>query len=128
MTPEQQIKYLLLEINRLKDEGTQLRKKLHLSSRHARRVMQAYQDAVLLSVWRVAGASASRSYAKKYGVSQNRWEAAMALLRMARIVTRHRTWNTTNATVIDEMLEKARERAIEQPFVFKARLNKHAQK
>ena len=128
MTPEQQVKYLMLEINRLKDEGNQLRKKLHLSSRHARRVMQAYQDAVLLGVWRVAGASASRSYAKKYGMSQNRWEAAMALLRMARIVTRHRTWNTTDASTIDVMLEKARDRAIDQPFVFKARLNRHAQR
>jgi hypothetical protein len=125
MNAEQQVKYLALELAKSKAETAKLRKKLQMNNRHARRINKAYEDALLLAIWRASGIPPSRNFAKRHGITQNRWQNAQALLRMARIVERRCHWVTDNLTVIEQRLSSVKERAIETPTAFKARLNKH---
>lgn len=60
-------------------------------ARHQNRVEEAYKDALMLAAWRANGIIPSRRYASLYGISQNRFENAVGLLRLARIVVRRRT-------------------------------------
>jgi hypothetical protein len=124
---QQKIRYLELENSQLRQESAQLRKKLHLTSRHVKRVNRAYDDALLMVMWRTAGIIPSRRYAKEQGISQNRWECAIGLLRMARIVTRRRHWEVYDLAMAEHRLEKARQRAAEDRELFLLRLNRHAQ-
>jgi hypothetical protein len=128
MRPDQQIKYLKLEVAKLKAEATRLRKALRLSSRHARRIEQAFQDALLLAMWHTSGVVTSREYAKKHGMTQNRWQNAVALLRMARVILRHRSWTTEDAALIETRLAHARTVALDHPEAFWARLNRHGRR
>lgn len=99
-----------------------LRDKLRECNRHARRIEQAYEDALLLASWTINETHPSRSRAARLGqVTQRRWENAVALLRMARVITRHRHWTTNNQETIRSKLEQARIRAIETPDAFRAR-------
>src|SRR5690242_10852830 len=125
MRSQQQIHYLELEVAQLKAEATRLRKALHLSSRHARRIEQAFQDALLLAMWRTSGVITSREYAKTHGMTQNRWQNAVALLRMARVIQRHRSWTTNDGALIESRLASARTVALEHQEAFWARLNRH---
>jgi len=128
MRPDQQIHYLELEVAQMKAEATRLRKALHLSSRHARRIEQAFQDALLLALWRTSGVLTSRDYAKTHGMTQNRWQNAVALLRMARVIQRHRYWATEDTALIEDRLASARTVALEHPEAFWARLNRHGRR
>ena len=103
-----------------------LRQRLHLNSRHAKRIDQAYADARRFATWQAAGIPASRAYAQRQGISQNRWENALGLLRMARIVVRQRHWATCELTLIEARLAKAKADALQYPDAFRARLNRHA--
>jgi hypothetical protein len=125
MTPEQQIKYLEIELTQVKREATRLRKTLHENSRHARRINRAYQDALLLVTFRVAGIIPSRRFAGLHEISQNRYENALGLLRMARIIQRERHWIMIDAATAEGRLEKARQNAIEYPESFFCRMNSH---
>ena len=126
MNDIQQNRYLTQEIRELRAENTALRKKLGETNRHARRVARAYQDALLLATWRAAHIAPSRSYAAHHKMSQRRWQNAIGLLRLARVITGHRRWVTTDLSLVEARLAVARQRAIETPDTFKARLNGHA--
>ena len=126
MRAEQKIRYLKIELTKARTEAAELRKKLQLNSRHAKRVDKAYEDALLLAIWHVSGIVSSRSYARRYGITQNRWESALGLLRMARIVVRRRHWVANDLSLIEVRLSKAKIDAIEYPDAFRARLNRHA--
>ena len=67
-----QLRYLQLELAKAQAEAAQLRKKLHLSNRHAKRIEKAYEDALLLALWQASGIIPSRAYAKRFGLTQNR--------------------------------------------------------
>ena len=125
MNTEQQLRYLQVELAKAKAEAAYLRKHLKVSNRHAKRVGRAYEDALLLASWRAAGILPSRSYARRFGMTQNRWESATALLKMARIIQRQRAWATEDLALIEARLIKAREHAMQVPDAFFARLNKH---
>jgi hypothetical protein len=122
LTPDQQIRYLEIEIRKLQQENSRLRKTLHENSRHARRVEKAYEDALLLASWHTAGIIPSRRYARLYNITQHRWESAIALLKMARVVTRQRHWAITDLATIERMLANARVKALEDPGLFFLRL------
>ena len=128
MKADQYIQYLKLENNKLRTEATALRKRLKESSRHAKRVRRAFDDALLLAIWKVAQLSASRDYANQHGMTQNRWQSAIALLKMARVVTRYRHWVTTDLALIETRLTNAQKMAIEHPESFFLRLNRHGQR
>jgi len=126
MTPEQRTKYLEIELAKARREAATLRKKLGVANKHYRRVDQAFEDALLLATWKAAGIYPSREYAKRHGITQNRHENAVGLLRFARIIERHRHWVTDKLEVIEVRLQRAREKALESPEAYRARLNSHA--
>ena len=97
-----------------------------MRKRHTTRIETAYQDALTLTVWHCQGIIPSRRYALIYGITQNRFENAIGLLRMARIVVRSRTWTTDDLTTIKHRLKRAKEYAIEVPEAYHARLTEHA--
>ena len=126
MTPEQQLRYLELENAQVKRDAAALRKKLSEFSAHTRRVERAYTDALLLATWCAGGIAPSRRFAARHQMSQRRWQNAHGLLRMSRVLDRHRHWSTTDLALIEQRLGRARQQAIETPAAFTARLNRHA--
>lgn len=125
MTPQQQLRYLELENTKLRAEAAQLRKKLGENSRHAKRIDRAYNDALLMAMWRAGGIIPSRDYTKLQGMSQNRFQNACALLKMARVIVRHRHWAVRDLAIIEQRLASARQKALEDPNLFFLRLNRH---
>lgn len=126
MQVETKLKLVELELAKVKDEAARLRKKLREKSRHGKRVDKAYDDALLLAHFKAVHINPSRSYARYHAMSQRRWENAMGLLRLARIVDGRKRWNVTDLPAITERLERARDRAKAEPEAFKLRLNGHA--
>lgn len=128
MNAKQQVKYLELQLAKSRAEAAQLRKKIGENSRHVRRIQRAYEDALLFSMWRVAGITPSRDYAKIQGISQNRFQNATALLKMARVIVRQRHWAVTDLAVIEQRLATARQKALDDPELFFLRLNRHGRR
>lgn len=127
MNELQLTRYKDQEIKELKAENAQLRKRLGESNRHARRVERAYRDALLLAEWRSVAVFPSRRYAAHHKISQRRWQNAIALLRMARILEGRR-WTTTTLATIEQRLDAAKQRATDTPDAFKARLPRHGRR
>jgi hypothetical protein len=125
MNAEQQVKYLELELAKARAEAAQLRKKIGENSRHTRRINRAYEDALLIAMWKVAGIAVGRDYAKEQGISQNRWQNAIALLKMARVVIRERHWAVKDLPMIEQRLEAAKQRALADRNVFLLRHIRH---
>src|SRR5205085_10100131 len=125
MNTQQQLRYLQVELAKAKAEAAHLRKQFQVSNRHTKRIDQAYEDALLLATWHAVGVPPSRSYAKRYGVSQNRWQNAIGLLKMARIIHRHRHWATDDIGLIEARLANAKQQAIDMPEAFFSRLPRH---
>jgi hypothetical protein len=125
LSKDQQLGYLQVDNLKLKQENTRLRKALRENSRHARRIEKAYDDALLLATFYSAGIIPSRRYARLKGLSQNRWENSVALLKMARVVERHRRWVVGELEAIEKKLTMARDKALEDPALFFLRANKH---
>lgn len=128
MTPELETTYLLHELEQLQQENAKLSKALGEATYHSRRVQLAYEDALLLAQWRSAGIIPSRRYAKYHKMSQRRWQNAVALLRMARIVVGHRRWSTDEVPLIEKRLEQAKIKAQNDQQLFFLRLNRHGRR
>lgn len=126
MTPEQELRILRMEYDCIQAENTRLRKIANERNRHVKRVALAYRDALQLALWQQGGIQASRRYAKLHSMSQRRWQNAIGLLRVARVVVGCRCWSTSNMSAIEPRLCNARQYAIEHPFAYHARLNRHA--
>ena len=126
MTPEQRIRQLELENEKIKREAAELRSSLRKFSGHERRIERAYADALLLASWSAGGIFPSRRFARLHEMSQRRWQNACGLLRMARVLDRHRHWITTDLAVVEKRLERAATQAKLQPEGYFARLNRHA--
>ena len=126
MNGMQQLAYMKHELRKVREENTYLRDRLKETNRHERRTQKAYEDALLLVTWRIAGIIPSRRYAAIHEMSQRRWQNAVGLLRMARVVSRKRHWTTSDLASIDARLRQARQRAAESPEMYFARLNRHA--
>jgi hypothetical protein len=126
MNIQQENEYLKLEVQKLKADRARLEKALRETSRHGRRVQRAYEDALLLAMWRSAGIIPSRRYAQLHKFSQHRFENACGLLRMARVLTGHRRWVTNDLATIETRLQTAKQRALESREAYHSRLNMHA--
>lgn len=122
MNIEQELAYCKLALAEALAENAALRKKLNENSRHARRVRQSYQDALLLSIWRTGGIIPSRRFAEKHGITRRRWQNAIAILRIARVVVRERAWDVVDAVIIQARLDKAVETAVDVPGAFHSRV------
>jgi len=120
-----QLRSLQVELAKAKAEAAYLRKQLKVTNRHAKRIDKAYEDALLLAGWRAAGITPSRAYAKRYKMSQNRWQNAVTLLRLARVIVRHHHWATEDMAIIESRLNNARKSAIEYPDSFFFRHPRH---
>jgi hypothetical protein len=125
MKSEQQIRLLQIELEKARQENTRLRKALGENGLHARRVQQAYEDAVLLSTAYCAGIIPSRRYGRSLGLTQTRWEHATALLKLARVIIRQRHWSIKDPMVIEKRLAGARDRALSDPNLFFLRHSRH---
>jgi hypothetical protein len=112
MDRTQTILSLVAEVRELRNENTGLRKRLAVDNRHARRVEQAYEDALLLATWRASGIHPSRRYARLMGMGKRRWAGAVALLRGARVVVRVRHWSTDDLASIDRRLGLVKQRVL----------------
>jgi hypothetical protein len=118
MKPEQQLRYLQIEWDKARAENTRLRKALAENGRHARRIEKAYEDALLLATLYSAGIIPSRRYARLQNMKQNRWQNAVALLKLARIITRQRHWVTADLAPIETKLTLARQKALKDCQLF----------
>ena len=125
MDAEQRLRYMQIELEKARQENARLRKSLQERSREAKRINRAYEDALLLATWRSGGIIPSRRLAFIHGMSQHRYENAIALLKLARVVQRQRHWVTGDLVVIETRLVAAREKALADPEIFFLRLNKH---
>jgi hypothetical protein len=125
MTIDQELEYLKLEVQKLKADRARMAKALQENSRHGRRVQKAYDDALLMAMWRQAGIIPSRRYAKLHKFTQQRFENACGLLRMARVLTGHRRWVTSDLATIETRLAQAKQRALENREAFLFRLGPH---
>jgi hypothetical protein len=123
---QEKIRGLELKNNLLQQEVTRLNKSVHDKSKHKRRVNAAFNDATILVGLHAGQQPTSRRYAvANRHLTQTRWENAIGLLRMARVIN-NRHWASSDLAHIGSALERARQRAIESPEAFKARLNRHA--
>lgn len=121
MNADQVVKVLTIENHELRTENGRLRHRLREASYHARRVEQAYRDALQLALWASAGIHPARQFAARHGMTQSRWENATALLRQARVLLGHRRWSTTDAAAIEGRLERVRQAATEAKDAYQAR-------
>lgn len=124
VTVEQREKWLDYTVERLDKENQQLRRRLRLSSRHARRVQRAFEDAHLLATLHVAYLPTERAHALRRGLTKRRWELAIGLLRMAR-VHNGTSWDSHSPDVIARRLEKALEKALDDPRMYRLYLPKY---
>lgn len=119
-------KHLEVELLRLRQENSDLRKALRINGRHARRIQRAYDCALLLAQWHLAYLPTSRDFAKTQGMSQRGWENGIALLKLARVVNGQR-WRVHDLPTIESALQRAQDRALETPESFFAWCNRHGQ-
>lgn len=117
---------LQTELKLLHAEVARLRRRLNESGVLGRRLDRAYQDALLLAQFHVGFQSTTRQHAFDFaGITNNRWENAIALLKLAR-VHNGRRWSVHDLATIEEALAEAKANALDTPEAFHARLPKHA--
>lgn len=121
MNAQLHIRELEHEVAKLQAENTRLRKQAQETNRHARRVMQGFEDAVKLAALHVSFQSTSREAAGDLGITQRRWENARALLKLAGVMT-PRVWKIHDMREIEGRLEMARSRALDSQSLFENRL------
>lgn len=124
--------HMELLIDRQRQEIARLREALEIrNGRHLERINRAYEAALLLAGLHFAYQATTRqAVTAATGLSQRQWTNAVTLLRLARVVTGRRrlVWHSHDYADIEKRLETARQRAIECPDCFQARLPRHARR
>lgn len=82
---QRQAERLAVEVENLRKENRQLRRRLPASTGDMRRLRQAHRDAKAMILHRFNGYSISRQNCLTLGISRRRWSNARALLQVARI-------------------------------------------
>lgn len=121
LTPVDAIRLLELENEQLRRAVGRLAHRLEGERYHPRRIERARDDALLLAMWKGAGIHPSRRFAVGQGMTETQWSNAIALLRLARVVTGNRRWVTTDTAVVEQRLERAAKAAIESETAYLAR-------
>src|SRR5262245_1940193 len=106
-TLEQKVRLLELELAKSRKEAAALKKRLGNRDSYPRRIERAYEDAILLSLWRSMGIRPSRRFAALYGITQHRWENAVGLLRLARIIRGESYWPVLDLSATEQKLATA---------------------
>ena len=122
-----QVRILELELAKVKAEAAQLRKKLGENGRHPKRVQNAKEDAILLATIKIAGVHPSRRLAVTLGMSESRWNNAVALLKLARVITRSYHWEVSDLPTIERQLTTAEEKAKRDVNLFFLRHCRHGE-
>jgi hypothetical protein len=125
MNTDTQVRMLELELAKARAEATALRKALGENHRHKRRIEKAHEDALLLVFWRSVGIKPSRRFAARYEITQDRWQNALALLRMARLVEGRSRWPSVDIDTSERRLALARDKALADPDLFFLRHTRH---
>lgn len=126
MPLEQRVRLLEAELRVANAEIARLRRRLHENGAHGKRLDRAYSDALLLAQLHIGFLPTSRSAAAELAeISHNRWENAIALLRLARCHNGH-DWMHHDLATIEERLGKAKDVALDSPEAYRARLPKHS--
>lgn len=108
-------------------EIAKLRRQLGQSGRVHKRVERAYRDALLLANFHIGYLPTTRAAAERYAqMSNNRWENAIALLKMARVYQGRGRWVVHTLAEIEPALQRAAGLALEHPERYYARLPVHA--
>ena len=120
------VRQLQVELNTVKRSLAAARRKLRETGRHADRIQQAHTDALLLAAQHVAYLDTSRRQALELAqITQRRWEGAIGLLKLARLHNGRR-WLCHDLQVITNKLEMAKQKALDMPVAYHARLCNHA--
>jgi hypothetical protein len=115
------VTYLNTENRQLRDAVVKLGAKVGERTYHPRRVRLAYEDALLMAVSYSGGTYPSREYMMQYKeMSRARFDNALALLRMARVVVSRRRWVVRDLASIDSALRRAQAKATENPESYRA--------
>lgn len=125
MTPEQELRYLKVVNRQLQEENNGLRRRLRENSRHARRVNQAYEDCLLMATVFLGYDRPTRDHMLALGISRRRWQNARALAKLARVWSPKKGFTVGDVVAIESALEKAKDKAIETPEAFLARIPRH---
>lgn len=126
MTNEQ-ILLLENELDRLRRDNARLRRNAKKRAAYIERINRAHGDALHFTIHMANGQGIrpTREYcAERLGIGRRRWQAAIALLRLARLFGGRRWIETTDQTAV-ERLDRARQIALEDPTAFRSRLPKH---
>lgn len=118
---EFEVTALRVEVERLRAENARLHRNAGRQSAFIAKVDRAHADALLFLSLRVGGITPSREYcAEALGIGRRRWQWAMALLKLAKLVSH----DPTDPAVI-ERLETAKGDAMSNPLSLKVRLTRH---
>lgn len=116
--------HMALELDRLRAEVARLRRRLREQSRHAERMRRAYNAALLLAQLHTSYQPTGRQAVKRLGMTQRQHENGLALLRLARVVNA-RQWVVHDMATIEAALQRAYDRALEEPEAFFVRGPRH---
>ena len=118
---EFEIKALRVEVERLRTENAKLHRNAGRQSAFIGKLRRAHDDAVLFLSLRAGGITPSREYcADTLGIGRRRWQWAMALLRLAKLINR----DPADPASLD-LLERAKSEALDNPLSLKVRLTRH---
>lgn len=117
--------HLAIELERLRRENARLRAALAVNSRYARRIQRARDAALQMALWHVGYLETSRAACTARGMAHRQWENGTALLRLGRAIDNHGRWRLHDLPGIQGAIDKAAERAAEDPAAFFLRGNKH---
>jgi hypothetical protein len=113
------VTYLNTENRQLRDAVVKLGAKVGERTYHPRRVRLAYEDALLMAVSYSGGTYPSREYMMQYKeMSRARFDNALALLRMARVVKRKWLWparREVHFPTIEKAVGLAKTKATDKP-------------
>jgi len=117
---EFEISALRVEVERLRAENAKLHRNAKRQASFIAKVERAHADALLFLSLRVGGITPSREYAATLGIGRRRWQWAMALLKLAKLVNH----DPTDPAVV-ERLESAKGEALANQLALKVRLTRH---
>ena len=122
---EAQLTALEIEKADLQAENHRLSARVKETSGHGRRVRRAKRIAQLMILLHTSGLPHSRRYMIENGFCRQRqWERAVALLRLARIYSKH-SFVIDDAALLQRRLDRACEIALDNPLALKARMPRH---
>lgn len=127
MITNEEILLLQNEVERLRRDNLRLRRNAKKKAAYIERINRAHSDALHFCVHMANGQGIrpTREYcAERLGIGRRRWQAAIALLRIARLFGGRR-WVETTDQIAADRLSVARQTALDDPRSFYARLPGH---